>query len=143
MTEPPPIDPATLVRLEAYAAEPRVRRTVRSWTLEKLLTLLDPAISVTAIMDRLGVPRAVVTYELVRLRRAGFDVPVRPTGAERSSRTRAIEDDLRAGMTNTDAARVHGITPGRVREIRIRAGIPPRGRIWTEAERAIVIAIDD
>ncbi len=34
--------------------------------------LLDPAIPITEIMARLGVKRATVTYELVRMRRAGF-----------------------------------------------------------------------
>lgn len=143
MDDLPPLDPATLARLEAYAVEPRVRRTVRPWTVDELMLLLNPAVPVTAIMDRLGVKRAVVTYELVRLRRAGFVVPDRPCSWERSPRTRAIESDLRAGMTATDAARKHGLSPARIREIRVRAGIPARPWAWTDDERTILVARQD
>ena len=82
----------------------------------------------STIAGRLGVKRAVVTYELVRVRRAGFPVPVRPSGGERSSRTLAIAGDLRAGMTDAEASRRYGVTPVRVWQIRTRAGIPVRGR---------------
>ncbi len=91
----------------------------------------------------LNVKRAVVTYELVRLRRAGFPVPERPTGGRRSTRTIAIEDDLRAGLTDAEVARRHGVSPVRAREIRGRAGIPVSRGAWTDAERAVLIAHQD
>lgn len=128
MDDLPPLDPATLARLTAYAARPRGNRSGRTWTVDELLTLLDGTVPVTAIMDRLGVPRAAVTYELVRLRRAGFPVPARPCGWARSPRSLAIEDDLRAGMTDAEASRRYGVTPVRVWQIRTRAGILVRGR---------------
>ncbi len=133
---------ATLAQLESYASVPR-SRTVRSWSVVELLTLLDPAVPVTAIMDRLGVKRAVVTYELVRLRRAGFSVPDRPSGGVRSPRTLAIEDDLRAGMTDAAAARRHAVSPQRIGQVRHRAGISVRTKVWTEQERDILIAYQD
>ncbi|MDQ3442533.1 MAG: hypothetical protein M3490_02860 [Chloroflexota bacterium] len=114
MEETLTLDPATRARLTAYAAAPRGNRAGRTWTLAELLTLFDPAVPVTAIMARLGVKRAVVTYELVRLRRAG--------------------------MTDADVAREHGVSPVQVWEIRSRAGIPTTRRFWSEAERALVIA---
>ncbi len=140
MTEPPPIGPTSLDHLEAYVAEPRIQRTLRPWSMEELVMLLDPAIPVTAIMDQLGVKRAVVTYELVRLRWTGFPVPNRNVGGERSPRSLAIEENLRAGMSDADVDRRHGATPARVHEIQNRANIPPRFWTWTEAERATLIA---
>ncbi len=118
----------TLARLEAYASAPRGSRSGRPWTVDEILTLLDGAVPVTAIMDQLGVKRATVTYELVRLRRAGFPVPVRPGNWTRSPWTLAIEADLRAGLTDAEASRRHGVTPVRVWQIRVRAGIPARRR---------------
>ncbi len=132
-----PLDPDLLDRLTAYAAAPRGNR---AWTLAELRPLFDPAVPVSTIAGRVGVKRAVVTYELVRVRRAGFPVPVRPSGGERSSRTLAIEGDVRAGMTDADVAREHGVSPVQVWEIRSRAGIPTTRRFWSEAERALVIA---
>lgn len=143
VTSDPPLDPDLLDRLTAYAAAPRGNRAGRTWTLAELLTLFDPAVPVTAIMARLGVKRAVVTYELVRLRRAGFPVPVRPGNWARSTRTLAIEGDVRAGMTDADVAREHGVSPVRVWEIRSRAGIPTTRRFWTEQERVILLAHQD
>lgn len=143
MDDPLPLDPATLARLEAYAATPRGNRSARTWTVDELLTLFDPTVPVTAIMDRLGVKRAVVTYELVRLRRAGFPVPDRPSGGARSPRTIAIEDDLRAGMSDAEAARRHGVSPVRVQQVRVRAGLPTTRRLWTEGDREVLIAHQD
>jgi len=140
-SDPPILD--LLDRLTAYAAAPRGNRAGRTWTLAELLTLFDPAVPVTAIMARLVVKRAVVTYELVHVRRAGFPVPARSSGGERSSRTLAIEGDVRAGRTDAEVAREHGVSPGRVWEIRSRSGIATTRRFWTEAERALVIAHQD
>lgn len=143
MDDPAPIDPETLTALKAYAAVAR-RPTARPWTVAELLMLLDLTTPVTAIMDRLDVPRPVVSRELRRLRRAGFPVPDRPRGWTRSPRTDAIEADLRDGMSDAGAARRHGVTPGRVWEIRNRAGIPASDRaLWTDDERALVIALQD
>ncbi len=75
--------------------------------------------------------------------RAGFPVPARPGAWARSPRSLAIEDDLRAGLTDAAVARRHGVSPARVREIRIRAGIPVQPHGWTEAERTLVIAHQD
>ncbi|MBA2753673.1 MAG: hypothetical protein H0U40_04320 [Chloroflexia bacterium] len=136
----PDLDPATLARLEAYAAERRGNRRGHTWTVIELLPLLDPTVPVRTIAADLGVPRAAVTYELVRLRRAGFPVPERPTGGTRSARTIAIEADLRAGLIDAEAARRHGVSAVRVREVRLRAGIPALSRRWTEDERAVLIA---
>jgi len=134
VTSDPPLDPDLLARLIAYAAAPRATRT---WTLAELRPLFDPAVSVSTIAGRLGVKRAVVTYELVRVRRAGFPVPVRPSGGERSSRTLAIAGDLRTGMSIEDVARKYGLTEPRVREIRIRAGIPVRSRLWSVDDESV------
>lgn len=112
MDEPPPIDPATMAQLLAYAAQPRSPKA-RPWTADELLSLLDPAVPVTTIMDRLGVARHIVTFELIWLRRAGFPVPRRPGNWARSPRSLAIEEDLRAGMTGAEVARRHGVTASR------------------------------
>lgn len=88
----------------------------------------------------MGVKRAVVTFELVQLRRAGFLVPERPTWRERSSRAIVIEDDLRAFLTNAEAARRHAASQP---WIRVRAGIPPCTRPGTDHERQLVIANQD
>lgn len=122
----PDLDPETLDRLTAYAAQPRGNRATRAWTVADLLLLLDSAVPVARIATDLGVPRHVVTYELIRLRRAGFPVPDRPSGVRRAPGTRALEADLRAGMTDAEAARWYGVTPARVREVRVWAGIPSR-----------------
>lgn len=143
MPSDPPLDPDLLDRLTAYAAAPRGNRAGRTWTLAEVLTLFDPAVPVTAIMARLGVKRAIVTYELVRLRRAGFPVPGRSGNWARSPRTLAIEGDVRAGMTDAEVAREHGVSPERVWEIRSRAGIPTTRRFWTEQERVILLAHQD
>ncbi len=144
MTQPPdPPTPELLDQLAAYAAQPCGNRAVHLWTVDDLLTLFDPTVPVTAIMEALGVTRPVVTYELVRLRRAGFAAPDRPTGGERVPRTRAIEADLRAGMTDAEVARRHGVSGVRVWQVRVRAGIPVQQRAWTEAERTLVIAHQD
>lgn len=139
----PDLDPETLDRLTVYAAAPRGNRATRTWTVAELRRLLDPAVSVQTIAADLGVPRATVTYELVRLRRTGFPVSRRPSHWTRSPRSLAIEADLRAGMTEAEAARRHGVTPARVREVRIRAGIPVSHRAWTEDERSVVIIHQD
>ncbi len=131
-----------MAQLHAYAAQPRSPKA-RPWTVDELLSLLDPAVPVTAIMDRLGVARHIVTFELIRLRRAGFPVPRRPGNWARSPRSLAIEEDLRAGMTGAEVARRHGVTEARVSDIRTRAGIPKRQWAWTDDERALVIAYQD
>ncbi|MBA3277021.1 MAG: hypothetical protein H0T72_14660, partial [Chloroflexia bacterium] len=77
------------------------------------------------------------------LRRAGFAVPERPCNWTRSPRTFTIEDDLRTGMTDAAVARRYGVSPGRINEIRRRAGIPGPLRRWTEAEREVLIAHQD
>ena len=136
-------DPALLARLAAYAATPHGNRATRTWTIAELRPLFDPAIPVWTIAEQMGVPRATVTYELVRLRRAGFAVPERPCNWTRSPRTFAIEDDLRTGMTDAAVARRYGMSPGRINEIRRRAGIPSLSRRWTEAEREVLIAHQD
>lgn len=134
MTQPPS---NILARLAAYAAAPRGNRSVRTWTVDDLTLLLDPTVSVNQIMARLDIEtRATVTYELVRLRRAGFAVPRRSNGSVRAPRTLAIEADLRAGMTSAEAARRHGVSPSRIWEMRVRAGIPTRHQGWTEEELA-------
>ncbi len=139
----PDLDPETLDRLTAYAAAPRGNRATRTWTVAELRRLLDPAVPVQTIAADLGVPRAAMTYELVRLRRAGFAVPRRPSNWTRSARTLTIEADLRAGMSDAEAARWHEVTPAWIREVRIRAGIPVSHRAWTEDERAVVITHQD
>ena len=144
MTKPPyPPPHNVLAPLTAYAALPRGGRAGRTWTVDELLPLLDPTVSVTAIAERMDVKRAVVTYELIRLREAGFPVPERPTGGERSPRAIAIEADLRSGMTNAEAARRPGVQQPWVREIRIRAGIPPRTRPWSDEERQFLVTHQD
>jgi hypothetical protein len=101
-------------------------------------------VSVTEIMARLNIEkRPMVIYELVRLRRAGFAVPERPCNWTRSPRTFAIEDDLRTAMTDAAVARRYGVSPGRINEIRRRAGIPGPLRRWTEAEWEVLIAHQD
>ena len=138
------VDATMLNRLTAYAAKPRSSRASRTWTVDDLLPLLDPTVTVAVIAERMGVQRAVVTYELVRMRRAGLPVPDRlMQGGERSARTIAIEADLQFGMTDAEVARKHGVKPPWVREIRMRAGIPPRTRPWTDDERHVVITLQD
>ncbi len=132
-----------LTQLTAYAALPRGNRSGHLWTVDELLPLLDPAIPVWTIAEQMGVPRATVTYELVRLRRAGFAVPERPCNWTRSPRTFAIEDDPRTGMTDAAVARRCGMSPGRINEFLRRAGIPSLSRRWTEAEREVLIAHQD
>jgi len=127
VTSDPPLDLDPLDRLTAYAAAPCGNRATRTWTLAELGPLFDPAVPVSTIAGRLGVKRAVVTYELVRVRRAGFRFPVRPSGGERSSRTLAIEDDIRSGMTDAEAARRHGVTPARGSSVRGSGGLLIRG----------------
>jgi len=146
MTQPPPDPPPSniLVRLTAYAAAPRGNRSVRTWTIDDLTLLLDPTVCVNQIMARLHIEtRETVTYELVRLRRAGFTVPRRSNGSVRAPRTLAIEADLRAGMTSAEASRQHGVSPARVWEMRVRAGIPARHHGRTDEERGLVIAHQD
>lgn len=144
MDDPTPIDPTTLAQLDAYARQPRGNRSGRTWTVDELLLLLDPTVTVATSMDRLQIEkRAVVTYELVRLRRAGFPVPGRTNGSVRAPRTIAIEDDLRAGLTDAEAARRYEVSPGRINEIRHRAGIRVQHHEWTDEERALVIAHQD
>lgn len=133
-------DPA---QLAAYAATPRGNRAIRTWTIVELLPLFDPTIPVWTIAEQMGVPRATVTYELVRLRRAGFPVPRRTSGSVRAPRTLAIENDARAGMTDAEASRRHGVSPSRVWEMRRRAGMPVQPRGWTDEERDLVIAHQD
>lgn len=144
MTQPSDSPSADLLaRLFAYAEKPRGNRSGRIWTVQELLSLLDPKESVAAIAERMGIKRAVVTYELVRMRRAGFVVPDRPMGTGRLPRTIAIENDLRVGMIVADVARKYGVTAPRVREIRDRAGIPVRRWRWTDQERQLVIVHQD
>ncbi len=135
-----PLDPDLLDRLAAYAAPPRGNRATRTWTIAELLPLFDPAIPVWTIAEQMGVPRATVTYELVRLRRAGFVVTDRPMGAVQSPGSHAIEADLRAGLRDAEVARRHGVTPVRVWQIRHRVGIPVRPTRWSDQERAVLIA---
>lgn len=144
MTQPPdPPSPNVLAPLTAYAASPRGGRAGRTWTVDELLPLLDPTVSVAAIAERMGVKRSVVSNELARMRRFGLPVPVRSTSEERSPRTIAIEADLRSGMTNAEAARRHEVAEPWVRQIRIRAGIPPRTRPWTDDDRQVLITHQD
>lgn len=144
MTHPPdPTSSDLQTQLADYAAAPRGNRARRTWTVDELLPLLDPSAPVAAIAARIGVKRAVVTYELLRMRRAGLPVPTRPMGGQRSPRTIAIEDDLRSGMIVADVARKYGLTVPRVREIRIRAGIPPVTRSWSDQDRQFLITHQD
>lgn len=56
---------------------------MRSWTVDDLRLLLDPAVTVNTIMARLHIPkRATVTFELVRMHRAGLPVPARSSNPE-------------------------------------------------------------
>ena len=80
LDDPAPLNAATLTQLQVYARQPRGNRSTRPWTVNELLTLLDPMVPITAVTDQLGAKRAVVTYELVRLRWAGFSLPIRPCG---------------------------------------------------------------
>lgn len=139
MDDTPPIDPDTMTVLKAYAARPRGNRTFHAWTVDELLPLLDPTVPAQTIAARLGVAEHVVTYELVRMRRAGLPVPLRPK--PRTARTLAIEADLRAGMPEAEVARRHGVGGNRVAAIRGMAGIaPPVIRVWTDDERTVVTA---
>lgn len=139
VTNVPSVNRDTLARLTDYAAEPRGNRSGRTWTVDELAPLLDRSAPVAAIAERMNVTRSVVTYELIRMRRAGFPVPDRPARRKRSPRAIAIEDDLRSGLTDAETARRHGVGQPWVREIRLRAGIPPCARSWTDDERQLVI----
>ena len=143
MGEVSPTDPAIVAKLDDYARQPRGNCSGRTWTVDELLLLLDPAVPVTAIMERLNVKRAVVTYELVKLRRVGFPVPGGTNGSVRAPRTIAIEDDLRAGLTKSEAGRRYEVSPGRINEIRHRAAILVQHHGWTDEERTLVIAHQD
>lgn len=133
------LDPAILDQLTAYATRPRGNRSLHVWTVDELLILLNPAIPALTIAAGLGVAEHVVTYELVRMRRAGLPVPTRRTRYVRSERTIAIEADLRAGMPEADVARRHGVRTERVGEVRRSIGLPSNARPWTDEERAVVI----
>ncbi len=46
-------------------------------------------------------------------------------------------------MTDAEVVRRHGMSPVRVWQVRVRAGIPANSRTWSDEERALLIAHQD